>query len=225
MLALGLVAVLALCTVDGSLRRLVEPAGSSSDDDPSPDAGDGPDGDGDGVGDGREARVDPAPHVPSDATTVVSRRTLRRSARRTRRSRRLGGAAVVLVLAGGAGVLLPSEAVAAPWSRTTSTSTSFAALTVPPATALTCTANGDGSVNIGFAYGGPTATSFSVMSGTTVLATGATSPVRVTGSGLLNLGQVYTVTVRVDYLGNWTSTSTATTRVQTALVGTTLSCA
>ncbi|MDP4334684.1 S24/S26 family peptidase [Curtobacterium sp. A7_M15] len=221
MLALGLVAVLALCTVDGSLRRLVEPAGSSSDDDPSPDAGDGPD----GVGDGREARVDPAPHVPSDATTVVSRRTLRRSARRTRRSRRLGGAAVVLVLAGGAGVLLPSEAVAAPWSHTTSTSTSFAALTVPPATALTCTANGDGSVNIGFAYGGPTATSFSVMSGTTVLATGATSPVRVTGSGLLNLGQVYTVTVRVNYLGNWTSTSTATTRVQTALVGTTLSCA
>jgi signal peptidase len=63
------------------------------------------------------------------------------------------------------------------------------------------------------------------MNGTTALATQSTSPVRVVGSGLLNLGQVYTVTVRVNYLGNWTSTSTATARIQTALIGTNLSCA
>jgi signal peptidase len=249
MLALGLVAVLALCTIDGSLRRLVGPVGRSSDDDASRDEGGGPDrggdGDGGGVGDsvgvgdrvggavgggdGQEARVDPAPRVATAPTTaptaVVSRRTLRRADRRARRFRRLGGAAAVLVLAGGAGFLLPAEAVAGPWSRTTVTSTSFGALTVPQATALACTPNGDGSVNIGFTYGGPAATSFSVMNGTTALATGSASPVRVTGSGLLNLGQVYTVTVRVNYLGNWTSTSTATARIQTALVGTNLSCA
>ncbi|MCC8907351.1 S24/S26 family peptidase [Curtobacterium sp. GD1] len=249
MLALGLVAVLALCTIDGSLRRLVGPAGRSSDDDASRGAGGGPDGgaggvrvrdgvgvgvgvgvgDSAGAGDGQEARVDPAPRVATAPTTaptaVVSRRTLRRADRRARRLRRLGGAAAVLVLAGGAGFLLPAEAVAGPWSRTTVTSTSFDALTVPQATALACTPNGDGSVNIGFTYGGPAATSFSVMNGTTVLATQSTSPVRVVGSGLLNLGQVYTVTVRVNYLGNWTSTSTATARIQTALIGTNLSCA
>ncbi|SFF42452.1 S24/S26 family peptidase [Curtobacterium sp. YR515] len=232
MLALGLVAVLALCTIDGSLRRLVGPAGRSSEDDASRDAGGGPDGVGDsgvGAGDGQEARVDPAPRVATAPTTaptaVVSRRTLRRADRRARRFRRLGGAAAVLVLAGGAGFLLPAEAVAGPWSRTTVTSTSFDALTVPQATALACTPNGDGSVNIGFTYGGPAATSFSVMNGTTALATQSTSPVRVVGSGLLNLGQVYTVTVRVNYLGNWTSTSTATARIQTALIGTNLSCA
>ncbi|MCT9622305.1 S24/S26 family peptidase [Curtobacterium sp. C2H10] len=232
MLALGLVAVLALCTIDGSLRRLVGPAGRSSEDDASRDAGGGPDGVGDSgvrAGDGQEARVDPAPRVATAPTTaptaVVSRRTRRRADRRARRLRRLGGAAAVLVLAGGAGFLLPAEAVAGPWSRTTVTSTSFGALTVPQATALACTPNGDGSVNIGFTYGGPAATSFSVMNGTTALATQSTSPVRVVGSGLLNLGQVYTVTVRVNYLGNWTSTSTATARIQTALIGTNLSCA
>jgi len=132
----------------------------------------------------------------------------------------------VVLVAGGLGVLLPAQAVAAPFATTTVNPTSsFAALTVPQATTLACTANGDGSVNIGFAYGGPTATSFSVMNGTTVLATGTTTPVKVVGSGILSLGQVYTVTVRVNFVGNWTSTSTATARIQTALVGTNLSCA
>ncbi|MFS2030666.1 hypothetical protein ACEN85_11210, partial [Curtobacterium sp. CT11-45] len=80
MLALGLVAVLALCTIDGSLRRLVGPAGRSSDENASRDGGGGPDGGagtvrvggavdvGDsvavGAGDGQEARVDPAPPGP-----------------------------------------------------------------------------------------------------------------------------------------------------------------
>lgn len=229
-LSIGLVALLALCTVDGSLRRLVDtdPADGPSDDDPptGPDDADGTaTGPRTGRDDGQEARRTPARHRAPDPSTVASRRTVRRTARRMRRTRRLGGAAAVLVLAGGAGVLLPAEAVAGPWTRTTATASSFGALTVPQATGLGCTANGDGTVNIGFTYPGPAATSFSVLSGTTVLATGTTSPVRVTGSGLLNLGQVYTVVVRVDFLGNWTSTSTSTARIQTALVGTSLSCA
>jgi len=228
-LALGVVALLALCTVDGSLRRL---AASPSDEDEDGDGG--TDGDGgavaDGAGAGQEARDGTATRLQTASPTVRgraddSRRSARRRERRARRVRRSGGAATVVAVAVATGVLAPVQAVAVPWSRTTATTTSFTALTVPQATALTCAANGDGSVNVGFTYGGPAATSFSVLNGTTVLATGATSPVRVTGSGLLNLGQVYTVTVRVNYLDNWTSTSTATTRVQTALVGTNLSCA
>jgi signal peptidase len=221
MLAFGLVALLALSTMDGSLRRL-----AAGDDDPSdasdpPAGGDGPD----SADDGLEARDGAATRLPSDPPPVVSRRALRRRAQHARRVRRFGGAAAVLVLAGGVGVMLPAEAVAVPWSRTTATTTAFSALTVPPATALACTANGDGSVNIGFTYGGPAATSFSVMNGSAVLATGTTSPVRVVGSGILSLGQVYTVTVRVNYVGAWTSTSTATAKIQTALVTTNLSCA
>ena len=224
MLALGLLAVLALCTIDGSLRRLVAADGDDGDDG---DGGD--DGPADGPEDGLEARDGAATRLQSVAPTVqgtapASRRAARRHERRARRLRRLGGVAAVLVVAGGAGAFLPAQAVAAPWSRTTTAAGSFAALTVPQATSLVCSANADGSVNIAFAYGGPAATSFSVMNGTTVLATGATTPVRVVGSGLLPLGQTYTVTVWVNYLGNWVSTSTATARIQTALIGTNLSC-
>lgn len=226
MLALGLLAVLALCTIDGSLRRLVAADGDDG------DGGDDGDERADGTDDGLEARDGAATRLQSVDPTVhgaapASRRAARRHERRARRFRRLGGVAAVLVVAGGAGAFLPAQAVAAPWSRTTIASSSFAALTVPQATSLVCSANGDGSVNIAFAYGGPAATSFSVMNGTTVLATsptGATTPVRVAGSGLLPLGQVYTVTLRVNYLGNWVSTSTATARIQTALIGTNLSC-
>ncbi|SDQ29253.1 signal peptidase I [Curtobacterium sp. UNCCL20] len=226
LLALGLVAVLALCTVDGSLRRLVPTDETEDEDDSAGDDDDAAPGGVGGADDGLEARVDPATGLQSAVSPGPTRRDARRHERRARRLRRLGGVAAVLVLAGGAGLLLPGQAVAAPWSRTTVNPTSsFGALTVPPATALLCTPNGDGSVNIAFAYGGPAATSFTVLNGTNALATGATSPVRVTGSGLLNLGQVYTVTVRVNYLGNWTSTSSATARIQTALIGTNLSCA
>jgi len=223
-LALGLLAVLALCTIDGSLRRLA----AADRDDGDGDGGD----DGDGRADGLEARDGAATRLqsvdpPVHSNAPDSRRAARRQERGARRLRRLGGVAAVLVVVGGAGVLLPAQAVAAPWSTTTNAAGSFAALTVPQATSLVCSPNGDGSVNIAFAYGGPAATSFSVMNGTTVLATsttGATTPVRVAGSGLLPLGQVYTVTLRVNYLGNWVSTSTATARIQTALIGTNLSC-
>ncbi|MFZ6991226.1 S24/S26 family peptidase [Curtobacterium sp. RRHDQ66] len=217
LLALALTAALFLCTIDGSLRRL---ASSSS--------GDG-DGDGPAADDGLEARPTSAPSGAADGRSgrhVLSRRALRRRVRQVRRLRRAGGAAAVVLVAGSLGVLLPAQAVAAPFAKTTvSPTSSFATLTVPQATTLTCTPNGDGSVNIGFAYGGPTATSFSVVNGTTVLATGTTTPVKVVGSGILSLGQVYTVSVRVNFVGNWTSTSTSVTRIQTALVSTNLSCA
>lgn len=231
LLALAITAALFLCTIDGSLRRLASSSSSS----------DGDDGDGPAADDGLEARPTSAPSAAADGRSgrhaqsgrpaqsgrhLLSRRALRRRVRWVRRLRRAGGAAAVVLVAGCLGVLLPAQAVAAPFATTTVNPTSsFATLTVPQATTLTCTANGDGSVSIGFAYGGPTATSFSVMNGTTVLATSTTTPVKVVGSGILSLGQVYTVTVRVNFVGTWTSTSTATARIQTALIGTNLSCA
>ncbi|TDN46666.1 signal peptidase [Curtobacterium flaccumfaciens] len=232
MLALALVAVLALCTIDGSLRRFAvsddDPAGSAGS---AGDGGDAGDGGADGADDGLEARDGAATRLQSAPAHVQSRRTLRRQARRARRLRRLGGAALVLVVvAGGAGVLLPAQAVAAPWSKTTTTTTAFGAGTATPATALTCTANGDGSVNIGFTYGGPTAASFSVLNTNagTIAATGAagsTAPIRVTGQSILTLGAVVTVKIRTNWAGSWYVDSTATARIQTALVGTNLSCA
>lgn len=227
LLALALTAALYICTIDGSLRRLASSSSGDGDDDG--------DGDGPAADDGLEARPTSAPSGAADSRSgrhaqsgrrVLSRRALRCRVRRVRRLHRAGGAAAVVLVAGGFGVLPPAQAVAAPFAKTTVNPTSsFATLTVPQATTLACTSNGDGSVNIGFAYGGPTATSFSVMNGTTVLATGTTTPVKVVGSGILSLGQVYTVTVRVDFVGNWTSTSTSVARIQTALVGTNLSCA
>jgi signal peptidase len=227
-LALGLTATLALCTIDGSLRRLVV-----ADDDADGAAG-GPDdagGPADGADDGLEARDGAATRLPTAASTVLTRRALRRRARRVRRLRRVGGGAAVLVLAAAAGVLLPGAADAAPWSRTTVAPTAtFTAGTATPATALTCTPNGDGSVNIGFAYNGPSAASFSVLNtnANTIAATGpagSTAPIRVTGSGILTLGAVVTVKIRTNWAGSWHVDSTATARIQTALVGTNLSCA
>lgn len=218
-LALALVGLLALCTVDGSLRRLV--AADDRDDREDPDRGAGT-----GADAGLEALAGAAPSLPSDTTTLHGRRAARRQERSAVRRRRLGGVAAVLVLAGGAGVLLPARAGAVPWPASTGNPvSSFSALTVPEATTLTCSANADGSVNIAFGYTGPAATSFSVVTGSTVLATGSTSPVRVVSSGLLGLGQQYTVAVQVNSVGNWVSTSTATTRIRAALVTATLSCA
>ncbi|MEK6311849.1 MAG: S24/S26 family peptidase [Curtobacterium sp.] len=232
LLGLGSGAVLALCAVDGSLRRF-----ATADDDPSGESsGDGPDdGDGDGPsrpGDGLEARGGPAPALPSARGANETRRSLRRRARRARRSRRarrLGGGAAVVLLAVGLGTLLSPSAVAAPFARSTSTVSTYSALTLPLATGVTCAPVGDGTVTIAFAYSGPieATTSFSVMNGQTVLATGpagTTAPIRVVGSGLLPLGGTYTATVRVNYVGNWTSTSTASAVVQRALVGGALSC-
>ncbi|MDT0234298.1 S24/S26 family peptidase [Curtobacterium sp. BRB10] len=233
MLALGLTAVLALCTIDGSLRRLVE-ADDDTDGAAGPDDATGPDhaaGPAAGTDDGLEARDGAATGLPAAASSFLTRRALRGRARRVRRLRRVGGGAAVLVLAAAASVLLPGAADAAPWSRTTVAPTAaFTAGTATPATALTCSPNGDGSVNIGFAHNGPAAASFSVLNtnANTIAATGpagSTAPIRVTGSGILTLGAVVTVKIRTNWAGSWYVDSTATTRIQTALVGTNLSCA
>ncbi|MBF4614200.1 S24/S26 family peptidase [Curtobacterium sp. VKM Ac-1376] len=224
MLALGLTAALALCTIDGSLRRLVAEDNADRAD------GDADSGSADGTDDGLEARDAAVTGLPTATATVVTRRALRRRARRRQRLRRLGGGAVVLVIAGSVGVLVPAQAVAAPWSRTTSTAATLHAGTATPATALTCTSNRDGSVTIGFAYDGPDAASFSVLNtnANSIAATGpagSTAPIRVTGSGILTLGAVVTVKIRTNWAGSWHVDSTATARIQTALIGTDLSCA
>lgn len=231
-LALGLAALLALCTVDGSLRRLAavddaDDAGSDGRDD-AHGSGGGPS---EGAGAGREARDDAATRLPSGTATVVTRRSLRVHERRVQRLRRFGGAAAVLVIAGSVGVLVPAQAVAVPWSRTTVNPVSnFTAGTAVPATGLTCSANSDGSVNIGFAYSGPAVTSFSVVNtnANNIAATGeagSTAPIRVTGQGILSLGAVVTVKIRTNYGGSWFVDSSATARIQTALIGTNLTCA
>ncbi|MFJ3320071.1 MULTISPECIES: S24/S26 family peptidase [unclassified Curtobacterium] len=242
MLALGLVAVLALCTVDGSLRRLVGPAGRSSDDDAARDGGGGPDGgaggvrvrdgggigvgvgvgDSAGAGDGQEAGVDSVPRVATAPTVVVSRRTRRRADRRARRFRRLGGAAAVLVLAGGAGFLLPAEAVAGPWSRTTVTSTSFGAATATSVATLTCTQLNSNTVTIAWTYTGVTPNSFDLVYQTTQVATvaGTERSLPYSGGGLLDLGTTYTVNLRTNLGGTWTALSTPTVKVKvTSLLG------
>jgi signal peptidase len=216
LLVLALAVTLSLCTIDGSLRRLA--------------AGSGDDGDGDG--DGLEAPLDPATPLAVTAGSgpeLHPRRALRRRARRVRRLRRGGAAAVVLLVAGGIGVLLPTQAVAAPWSRTTTNpTTSFATASAVAVTTLTCTNNSDGSVNIGFSYGGApgVVSSFDVMMGSTQVGTasGTATSVRVVGTGILSLGATVTVTVRTNLGGTWAATSATTARIKTAVIGTSLTC-
>jgi signal peptidase len=160
---------------------------------------------------------------------VLSSRAHRRRARRQRRLRGTGGVAAVVLVAGGLGLLLPAQAVAAPFTAKTSTvSGSLQAATAVATTALTCVGNSDGSVTIGFTYAGApgVVSSSDVMAGSTVVGTavGTASSVRVVGTGILSLGANVTVTVRTNLGGTWTATSTSTTKIQTALVGTSLSC-
>jgi signal peptidase len=249
LLALAVAAVLWLATVDGSLRRLAAAVHQDDADGPGPDAGPGSDG-----GPGPDAGSGPAPRHGLEARSgaapllqpvgrsgrhalsrrassgqVLSRRAHRRQVRRQRRLRGTGGVAAVVLVAGGLGLLLPAQAVAAPFtSRTSNAATSLQAATAVATTALTCKPNGDGSVAIGFTYGGApgVVSSFDVLMGSTVVGTapGTASSVRVVGSGILNLGTTVTVTVRTNLGGTWTATSTSTAKIQTALIGTTLSC-
>ncbi|MCU0115523.1 MULTISPECIES: S24/S26 family peptidase [Curtobacterium] len=228
MLALGLTAVLALCTIDGSLRRLVD-----ADDADADDAADGPDdaagpdgaaGPADGTDGGLEAPDGAATGLPSAASTVLTRRALRRRVRRRRRLRRLGGGAAVLVLAAAAGVLLPGTADAAPWSRTTVAPTAnFTAGTATGVPTLTCVPAGSNTVTIAWTYdnGATVPVSFDLMNGTTQVASttlaGARSMV-YGGAGLLNLGTTYTLNLRTNLGNNWTATSTPTVKVKVVAV-------
>lgn len=223
-LALGLAALLALCTVDGSLRRLAavddaDDAGSDGRDD-AHGSGGGPS---DGAGAGREARDDAATRLPSGTATVVTRRSLRVHERRVQRLRRFGGAAAVLVIAGSVGVLVPAQAVAVPWSRTTVNPVSnFTAGTATGVPTLTCTPASSGTVTIAWTYTDPTVpNSFDLVNGTTQLATATTAGQRSLvygGAGLLDLGTTYTLNLRTNLGNNWTATSTQTVKVKVVSV-------
>lgn len=223
-LALGLAALLALCTVDGSLRRLAavddaDDAGSDGRDD-AHGSGGGPS---EGAGAGREARDDAATRLPSGTATVVTRRSLRVHERRVQRLRRFGGAAAVLVIAGSVGVLVPAQAVAVPWSRTTVNPVSnFTAGTATGVPTLTCTPASSGTVTIAWTYTDPTVPkSFDLVNGTTQLATATTAGQRSLvygGAGLLDLGTTYTLNLRTSLGNNWTATSTPTVKVRVVSV-------
>jgi len=226
LLALGLVAVLALSTVDGSLRRLVP--SDETDDASGGDDDDAASGGSDGADDGLEARVDPATGLRSGVSPDPTRRDARRRERRAHRLRRLGGAAAVLVLTSGAGLLLPGQAEATPWTKTTATSTSFAAMTVPVAPTLTCTQTSAGTVTIAWTYSGDAPSSFDLVNGSTSIANapGTARSLTYSGSGWLNLGTTSTLHLRTNLAGSWTGTSTAAIKVRvTVLLGSTATCA
>lgn len=227
MLALGLTAVLALCTIDGSLRRLVEDDDETDDAAGGPDDAAGPDdatGPVDGTDDGLEARNGAATGLPTAAPTVLTRRALRRRVRRRRRLRRLGGGAAVLALAAATGVLLPGAADAAPWSRTTVAPTAtFTAGTATGVPTLTCAPAGSNTVTIAWTYdnGATVPVSFDLMNGTTQVASTTTAGARSMvygGAGLLNLGTTYTLNLRTNLGNNWTATSTPTVKVRVVSV-------
>lgn len=216
LLGLGFAAVLALCAVDGSLRRL------AAGDDGADEDVDDQDGDGRGPsrpGDDLEARGGPAPSFPAGRGTTVTRRSLRRRARRGRRVRRLGGAAAVVVLAVGLGTLLSPSAVAAPFSRTTSSTSNYGAGTPVSVSGLSCAPASATSVTISWSYPPTTdigvPTSFDLMDGTTRVATapGTASSLVYSGSGLLALGTV-DLGIRTNLGGSWTVPSSQSVKVR-----------
>ncbi len=221
-LAVGLVALLALCGADGALRRTAR-----SDPDGGPSHSDD-DGDGDvaaRVPAGREARVGVATGLPSGGTAVRSRRTARARERRVRRLRR-GGAAVVVVAVAATGFLLPAQAVAAPFGTTTGNPTStFVAGTATAVPTLSCSpassTSSSTSVQISWTYQGSTVpVSFDLVSGSTVVATagGTARSLTYSGGGLLALNTPYVLQLRTNLGGSWTTVSTATVNVKVSSV-------
>ncbi len=219
LLALGLAAVLALCTADGSLRRLAESDGE----DPSDD-GDGHDGPRDGSDGraGREARGGAAPSLPSGGPPVVTRRSLRRRARRRRLVRRLGGGAAAVVLALGTGALASPSAVAAPFAAVTGSGSSYGAATAVRVPTLTCVQSSANAVTIAWTYPTDVGTpdSFDLVSGSTQVASvpGTESSTTLQGGGLLALGATYTLQVRTNLGGTWTVTGDLAVRVRVTSV-------
>jgi signal peptidase len=206
-LALAVVGLLALCAVDGSLRRLTG-ATRRDGDDPGDD-------------DGREARDGAATRLPARDGPDQDRRGLRRHRRRVRRLRRLGGAAAVVVLASGVGALHPASASAVPWSASTGGQTSsFAATTAVGVATLTCTQTTSGTVTIAWTYPGVPASSFDLVTGSTQLATvpGSARSMVYGGSGLVDLGTTYTLNLRTNLGSNWTALSVPVVRIKVVSV-------
>jgi len=230
--ALALVAVLLLCTVDAPLRR----RGPRHRGDGGHAGSGGPTGDG-----GREALIASAAPPAVGAHSVPDRRSSRpvprhvdergRAARRAavQRVPRVGQTGVlglVAVVVGASAVLVPTQADAAPFGRTTGTAVQLTAGTVPVVTTLSCTDSSNGSVVIGWSYAGDPPKSFTVTDETgAVLATTADGQARsatVKLSSALALGTRRTVQVQTNAAapGAWTSTQSAGVPIQfTSLLG------
>jgi len=191
-LALALVAVLALCTVDGRIRRA--PGGRHR-----------------GDGDGLEARGGSSTASRPDTGSAGARPLRSPSGRHARRRGRVdpsGVAATLVVVVTAVGALAPTPAQAAPWPATTVTASTWSAAVVPRATITACT--GGGTATITWSHPGPTNPpgGFEVWAGgrlvATAPATGRTATFTAAGLELL---QSYDVTVR-SLDGTWYGTST-----------------
>jgi signal peptidase len=212
--ALGFVVLLALCAVDGPLRRV--PACASSPDGDGDDDRSGSDG---GRG-GREARHRAVASLPSDGRgdrRRPTRRTLGRARRRGRRLHRSGiGAALIGVVAVGGAV--PAPAVAVGWSAaTTSPRPQFTAVAGTAISGLTCsTASGSAQLTWTFPSTAAEPTRFEVVAnGTTVIRQVAGTVRTAPAAGqLLSLGPS-TITIRAVYADQtgWSALGQSSVRV------------
>ncbi|OEI68324.1 hypothetical protein [Curtobacterium sp. ER1/6] len=222
-LTLVVVALLALATVDGALRRPAAHRAARRAGHAGPVA--------DAAVTGREARGAPDVGSPSVAGPDPSRRSLRPVARRGSgvrrdRSRRAGadrgrahraGAVVLVVLAAGGSVVLPAgRADAGPFGRATATDLRLTAAVVAPATSPTCT-DASGSVVIAWQYAGDDPRSFTLSDDTgAVLATtdGRARSATVRLSSLLALGTTRAVRVQATDASSWTAAPSAPVSVR-----------
>jgi signal peptidase len=222
-LTLVVVALLALATVDGALRRPAAHRAARRAGHAGPVA--------DAAVTGREARGDPDVGPPSGAGPDPSRRSLRAVARRgsgVRRDRahRAGadrgrahraGAVVLVALAAGGSVVLPAgRADAGPFGRATATDLRLTAAVVAPATSPTC-ADASGSVVIAWQYAGDDPRSFTLSDDTgAVLATtdGRARSATVRLSSLLALGTTRAVRVQATDASSWTAVPSAPVSVR-----------
>jgi len=191
MVALGVLVLLALTTVDREQRRVcaeVEAAAAA------------------GTG---ESRVGPG--LPA-LVAWPTRRSIRHRARRLRRLRTASSALALAMLVTAPLATLPTEAAAAPFFARTATTSSFTAGTVVAPTLLTCTNVAGGGVTIGWSYTGETPSTLRFTAASTAGWTANTAlstdrQVFYNSGSLLQLGARYTVTVRTNLVGQWTATS------------------
>ncbi|MBP1240135.1 signal peptidase [Frigoribacterium sp. PvP120] len=196
MVALGVLVLLALTTVDREQRRICAEAKAEA----AAAAGTG------------ESRVGLG--LPA-LVAWPTRRSIRHRARRLRRLRTASSALALAMLVTAPLATLPTEAAAAPFFAWTATSASLTAGTVDAPTAPTCT-NISGGVRIGWTYAGetPSTLRFSVSSGSVSVST-TTSTARTVDfrpAGLLALGP-QTLTVTTQLVGAWTRASPTTVPV------------
>ncbi|MBD8729285.1 hypothetical protein [Frigoribacterium sp. CFBP 13707] len=187
MVALGVLVLLALTTVDREQRRIcaqVEAEAAAAA----------------GTGESRDG-----PGLPA-LVAWPSRRSIRHRARRLRRLRTASSALALAMLVTAPLATLPTEAAAAPFFARTATSASLTAGTVDAASAFTC-APIAGGVRIGWSYAGetPSTLRFSVSSGTTTATTTASTDraVDFKPGGVLVLGSQQ-LTVTTQLVGQWT---------------------